>query len=86
MKLHVNSSDDLTQVSDVPQWVQCCVFVMKDYEHGWSCHASCHSTAVYVLSSGEGRRKKVYDQAETAQLFKDRKMFSDARYWTFANV
>lgn len=42
-------SDDLTQVSDVPQRVQCCVFVMKDYQHGWSRHAARHRTAVYVL-------------------------------------
>lgn len=44
---------DLTEVSDVPQWVQCCVFVVKHYQHGWSRYASSHGTAVYVLPGGE---------------------------------
>lgn len=50
---YVNKSDDLTQVSDVPQWIQCCVFVVKHYQHGWSRHASRHGTAVYVLPGGK---------------------------------
>lgn len=29
--LYGNGDVDLTQVSDVPHWVQCCVFVMKYY-------------------------------------------------------
>lgn len=53
--LYVSQGDDRTQVSDVPQWVQCCVFVMKHYQHRWSRHASCHGTAVYVLP---GKRRE----------------------------
>jgi len=53
--LCLKSGADLTQVSDVPLRVQCCVFVMKDYKHGWSRHTSCHGTAVYVLPVKRGK-------------------------------
>lgn len=49
----VSRSADHTQVSDVPQWVQCCVLLIKHYEHRWSHHASRHSAAVDVMPGGD---------------------------------
>lgn len=49
----VSKNADHTQVSDVPQRVQCCVLFIKHYEHRWSHNASRHSTAVDVMPGGD---------------------------------
>lgn len=49
----VSGGADHTQVSDVPQWVQCRVLFIKHDEHRWSHHASRHSAAVDVMPGGD---------------------------------
>lgn len=58
-KNHNNNNKDMnrggqhTQVSDVPQRVQFCVFFIKCDEHRRSSHASRHGTAVDVVPGGD---------------------------------
>jgi len=33
----------------MPQWINGCVFIMKDNQHWRGGHTPCHSTAVQVL-------------------------------------